>query len=287
MNCKLYRVELEEASPGAEVGVGARAHLRDCAACRKFYEERRALKNLLAGLGTVSAPADFEFRLRARMAAEQASASRRLFFARRFAPGALSIALAACFALTVAVALRFRLFQPTANAPMQSAASPQQVNLPPAPAPSTIRRALSAGEDSGRTKQALAATSDAPAKRDLRRVVARRVTLLRAPKDGTKMAQPSETSGELNAGFAAATVLRAGSTESSSDASSKDVLKPEGTAFAVSVNTSAEPLRLVLRDEQGTARVVAVKSVSFGGQELVGRLGGTATAKVPLREGVW
>ncbi|HEY0079034.1 MAG TPA: hypothetical protein VGB73_10340 [Pyrinomonadaceae bacterium] len=283
MSCKLYRIEIEEASRGAEPGVEARAHLRECAACRKFYEERQSLRNLLAGLGTVSAPADFEFRLRARMAAENGRGSSRPVFWRRFAPGALSIALAACFALTVAVALRFRLFQPPANAPAQSAASIAQVNLPPAPAPDASLRALSTEDDSARTKETFAATGDAVVKRNSMRASTRRVRFVRAPKDGTKMEQPTQTNGELNTGFTAATVLRAGSTESSND-----VLKIERTAFAVPVNTSAEPMRLVLRDEQGMARVVAVKSVSFGGQQLVGRLGHTATtADVPLREGVW
>ncbi|HUE81001.1 MAG TPA: hypothetical protein VMM84_02725 [Pyrinomonadaceae bacterium] len=44
------------------------AHLRACDECQLFFEERLKLRQLVAGLGTVEAPPDFNVRLRARLA---------------------------------------------------------------------------------------------------------------------------------------------------------------------------------------------------------------------------
>ncbi|MGB8508804.1 MAG: hypothetical protein WCD76_10385, partial [Pyrinomonadaceae bacterium] len=69
MNCKRYMLEMEEASGGAGLSREARAHLRACRHCLDFYERGESLSRLVGGLEKVVAPPDFEFRLRARMAA--------------------------------------------------------------------------------------------------------------------------------------------------------------------------------------------------------------------------
>ena len=75
-------------------------------------EERLALRRLVGALGTVPAPPDFDFRLRARLAAVKGANDHRL--ARHgFAPGHAAIALAASFALVVALAVAFK--QMTSN----------------------------------------------------------------------------------------------------------------------------------------------------------------------------
>ena len=48
----------------------ATEHLRECAACREFHEQQTKLRQIVGSLGTVDAPADFDFRLRARLAAD-------------------------------------------------------------------------------------------------------------------------------------------------------------------------------------------------------------------------
>ena len=43
-------------------------HLKECLACREFHQTQTKLRQMVGSLGTVSAPADFDFRLRARLA---------------------------------------------------------------------------------------------------------------------------------------------------------------------------------------------------------------------------
>jgi hypothetical protein len=113
IDCQVVRGKIEEAEldqyPSDEVA----AHLRACELCRDFQKERAVLKQLLGSLGMVSAPADFDFRLRARLAASN-KARRRSLFGFLPAPGVPAIALAASFAVLVAAAVIFKQVTPTA-----------------------------------------------------------------------------------------------------------------------------------------------------------------------------
>jgi hypothetical protein len=72
--CKTIRREIDDAAPDQELIGAVAEHLHGCAECRTFHAERRALHGLMAGLETVGAPSDFDFRLRARLAREKSSA---------------------------------------------------------------------------------------------------------------------------------------------------------------------------------------------------------------------
>ena len=67
-NCEVVRRELDELTMGEACSTAATEHLRDCASCREFYEQQTKLRQIVRSLGTVEAPADFDFRLRARLA---------------------------------------------------------------------------------------------------------------------------------------------------------------------------------------------------------------------------
>ncbi len=67
-NCKLIRRELDELMLGEAWSSDATEHLRECASCREFHEQQTKLRQIVGSLGTVEAPADFDFRLRARLA---------------------------------------------------------------------------------------------------------------------------------------------------------------------------------------------------------------------------
>lgn len=64
----MIRRELDELMPGDTSSVAVVEHLQECAACREFNEKQTRLRQMVGSLGTVSAPADFDFRLRARLA---------------------------------------------------------------------------------------------------------------------------------------------------------------------------------------------------------------------------
>ena len=71
--CKMIRREIDEATLDARLTLEASEHLSKCDECRRFHDDRRLLRGLMANLETVGAPADFDFRLRARMAREKPS----------------------------------------------------------------------------------------------------------------------------------------------------------------------------------------------------------------------
>ena len=114
MNCQVCRVEIEEGELGQRLSDGAQAHLDACHACRRFRDERFKLREMIGGLESVKTPADFDYRLRARLAAER-SLPRRMQWLPTFAPGAQAIALAATFVLLVGATAFLRGIIPGAS----------------------------------------------------------------------------------------------------------------------------------------------------------------------------
>ena len=66
-NCKQIRRELDELMLGEAWSAAATGHLSECAECREFHVQQTKLRKIVGSLGTVEAPADFDFRLRARL----------------------------------------------------------------------------------------------------------------------------------------------------------------------------------------------------------------------------
>lgn len=110
MNCRGFRREIEEAEAGRRLSDEARYHLAECVSCRTFHDEHHALIRIMGTLEMVSVPPDFEFRLRSRLSTAPPSTGLRLHRIGRslLAPGFVSIALAASFALIVASVLLFK-----------------------------------------------------------------------------------------------------------------------------------------------------------------------------------
>src|SRR5919201_774481 len=72
MNCQTIRAAIETTPRHEPLSEGARRHLTGCDGCREYADELGALFALLNAVPRVTAPADFDFRLRARIAAAQA-----------------------------------------------------------------------------------------------------------------------------------------------------------------------------------------------------------------------
>src|SRR5713101_6040865 len=79
MECRATRQEIDES--GGQLSAQALRHVASCAACLAFQNERARLRELLTSLEPVTAPADFDFRLRARIAVQKESVGPRSFFA--------------------------------------------------------------------------------------------------------------------------------------------------------------------------------------------------------------
>lgn len=91
LECRFTRQHIDELGLGERPSERATAHLSLCAGCRDFRAERNELRQLVGSLEPVVAPADFEMRLRARIAREQ-SPTREPLFARLIRTPALAAA---------------------------------------------------------------------------------------------------------------------------------------------------------------------------------------------------
>jgi len=117
MNCKQTREAVDSSSRRAEYGGAANSHLSGCADCRRHADETDSLLALLKAQPRVEAPADFEFRLRARIAraeAEQLSSAGvrggvwERFLAQTFSWGQAATAMAAVGLVVLVSTVYFR-----------------------------------------------------------------------------------------------------------------------------------------------------------------------------------
>src|ERR1041384_4417201 len=127
-NCEVVRQELDELMLGETLSAAATEHLRECAECREFNEKQTRLRQIVGSLGTVSAPPDFDFRLRARLANGATGAAFHFWpLARK------GLAFVAVLLVFVMGALRRRsVFSQPVQSPQ---VSPEQQNTAPAPQP--------------------------------------------------------------------------------------------------------------------------------------------------------
>ncbi|HEY1403420.1 MAG TPA: hypothetical protein VGB05_04785, partial [Pyrinomonadaceae bacterium] len=125
----------------------AQAHLTACADCRVLAAERLALRRLIGGLEKISAPADFDFRMRARMASERGVAAPRATWF-NFSPAALSWPLAACLALVVSASLYFQQRRPDTTPTL----SPEQARVA-TPSPQTSIAEVASRNDQTGSKE--------------------------------------------------------------------------------------------------------------------------------------
>lgn len=257
--CKAYRREIDEAADG--VSAGARSHAASCRACGDELRVRESLRALVGGLDRVEAPADFEFRLRARMAASKADGGRGRFGRTRWLYSFAPVAVAACF-VVVSATLYFR--QATRTTPAV-AANPAR-NVEPDRASSNnlqgsnAEPAIKVGEIARVNTTAVAAPkTNKPA----HKMVARAV----------QQAHEVASRNENRAGVTSGTLV--------SSVTGAQVIKP------ISVKASAEPLRLILRDERGGERVVPMRGVSFGSQDFLARGASGRPSVAAEVGGVW
>lgn len=267
-DCKAHREEIEELAGVGRLSAEARAHVNACARCRGLEEERASLRRLVRGLERVEAPADFEFRLRARINARRAGDRRNPF---RPVYGFASIAVAALF-LFVSASLYVKQARRTnTEAAQQQSATKAVAAKVSAPGQGTgVVRGVGTGS---------AGTDLASA--DVH-VLMQSSVLRRKAQTGARASYPArarEAARSVPPGVAGA--------KNSLTAALNSARVIERSPTLIPVDTTAEPLRVVLRDERGAARVVPMRSVSFGSQELIAREGQGRRAAAMEKEGVW
>lgn len=99
MNCQNVKTVIDTTTRREQLHEAVKSHLGGCTECRSYANETRALLALLGAQPRVEAPADFNFKLRARLARAQAEprgslAALENFWARTFSWGQATLATA-------------------------------------------------------------------------------------------------------------------------------------------------------------------------------------------------
>lgn len=96
----MVRLEIDSSELGQRLTKAAETHVAACASCAKFRSERSRLRELIGSLEPVSAPADFDMRLRARIARENQNQARQPWIF-RFVVSTPAIAVAALLVMLI------------------------------------------------------------------------------------------------------------------------------------------------------------------------------------------
>lgn len=230
-NCELTRRELDELMLDETCSSAAMEHLRECAACREFHQTQTKLRQMVGGLGTVAAPPDFVFRLRARLAGESNSASFHYWpLARR----GLAVAAVLIVLATGIVVVRNIMNQPqeviTAN------------SVVPQPAPRPVESPVESPKPTAVNPEEFSAAVPANSPQ--------RIKNQRPAQIAPKNRRPVAT---MDFSFDRADVIN-GSVAAS-------------TAFPI--DASLQSLKVSLDDGRGNARTISVPAISFGSQRVL------------------
>lgn len=285
MDCKAFRQESEELDTGESLSRSAQAHVNSCTGCRTFQAERLSLRQLVGQLGAVSAPPDFDFQLRARLAAAK-SAGNHSFHRARFAPGLKAISVAAAFAVLIAGAIIFKQLQPVQ--------SPQQVATKTAANAPAVNEAQTQNSDNA-SRQSTTAPKDDEAIVPVVATNASKDDGVANTKGGAEktaqvkharnpVAAQSNRSPLISNDIAfggSPTVITPVRPSSTNAASDGEAANP--TAL---LRVSSQPFKVVLHDRQGALRSVSLEPVVFGSQDFLGR---AMQRQQPVSniEGIW
>jgi hypothetical protein len=237
--CELVRRELDELMLDETCSTAALEHLRECGACREFHEKQTKLRQIVGSLGTVAAPADFDFRLRARLANESSSAASPFSFVtwpvlrRGFAAAAVLVVFA-----TGAYLVQNALNRSTTpSAELAKHAPVPVVSETPKPPQAAV-------------------TSNTPKPQDV-------VAVQNKRPQGNRIERPGLVAAVRNKPLATREL-------SSTGAEVIGNAEPVGTSTPFSIDASAlQYFRVSVDDGRGNAKTISVPTISFGSQRLM------------------
>ena len=236
--CEVIRRELDELMLDETCSTATLGHLRECGECREFHEKQTKLRQIVGSLGTVAAPADFDFRLRARLANESSSAASSFGFLAwpSLQRGFAAVAVLVVFAVG-AYLVRNALNQST-TPPVELAKQTPAVRETPKPPAQTVN-----------------VTAEQPKPQDVVVVQHKRPQGNRIDRDGLVAIRnkPLATRELSNTG---AVVF--GNTQ------------PVGTSAAFPIDASSvQFFKFSVDDGRGNAKTISVPTISFGSQRLM------------------
>lgn len=248
MNCRNIRREIEQAGSAGFLSAAALSHLEACAECQTLSRQQTNLQAILSGLGTVEAPGDFDFRLRARLAGEKRMGAHSLPFA-NLSFGLRSTAVAAIL-LLLGSAVLFVAFKSNPNTSVAGVD-----NAAPKPkAPKSAGGNPPAVNANGSSEVAQAPTNG-PKPAGESQFHGRHT-----PKEeGTRREVASNRSGNR---FGARDMSQTGA-----PVLTRDQLAGTYPTAAFPINASYQSLKVSVDDSRGTSRTISLPSVSFGSQK--------------------
>jgi hypothetical protein len=134
--CREVRREIDQSELGQSLSANAAAHVAGCPSCAEFSSQRSRLRELVGALTPVTAPADFDMRLRARIARERDVPRQPFIF--RFVMSTPGIVVAAVLVLVVATIVFISQRRP--QSPRLASGSHNDQVVTPAPAPAVAEK---------------------------------------------------------------------------------------------------------------------------------------------------
>ena len=267
MNCRNVRHEIEEAAAGDLLDSDVNEHLSSCVACKTFFREQTRLQELVASLGTVEAPGDFDFRLRARLAGQKRGGSQP-FALGNFSFG-LRSATVATIVLLIGFALMFVSFRTRPDTPLKASApkiapqlvaNPQETNpiKPKEIGAPEVAQASDEKEGSAVVKTLGSADRKAPKRHVLNGELAL------GEKNRQKSRDLSGTQAE---------VLKA-----------YDQALDAYPTTAFPIDASYQSLKVSVDDGRGSSRTISLPTVSFGSQRSLSQ---SASPLMASARGTW
>jgi hypothetical protein len=244
MECRLAQQEVDQLELRAVLSNQTLAHLASCPACSEFREQRARLRELVGSLSPVTAPADFDLRLRARIAAQRQRATPRTFFTSFVlsTPAMAAAGLVVIMAVSAVWFLQHRADRAPEVASRQSSqpsgGNSKAIGASSATTKENVETGLSEDRSTGATIQSAGEPVQLVSNR-------------RSSPPFIETARPTQagmTSRDLGLGPA------------------HSIKRGEPNAGEVSVTAPLRPMVLSLQDDNGAIRTISLPPVSFGSQ---------------------
>ena len=242
--CRGVRQEIDQSELGQRLSESSESHVIGCASCAAFRAERTRLRELVGSLQPVTAPADFDMRLRARIAREQDQPARPSIFRLFMSTPAIAVAGLIVMVVGGLVWMNQRSGQ-LAGPPPTTTAS----NQPAPEKPATPSGASTKAEAKDNQTVPPAETNKG---RDLSIEDQKLASVPRRNSTRTSSIASAPQSSDFN-------TSRAPSFQMSD------------RAGEVSLTAPVKPMVVTVYDEKGGSRKILLPPVSFGSQRLTDR----------------
>ncbi len=276
-DCRNTLLEIDSNEPAQRLSEKSVAHIAHCSSCREASDQGSSLRRLIAGFETVSAPPDFDMRLRARLASEKRPVAAWINLWRQ-APGVPAFALA--LSLLVIGTLAFYLRPPgtqevagTRERPAQSTGK-TGATKDVTPAATSPANELASGTPATGVQTGSQTAGSSP------------VIPVTAPRETASAFRRAGRGADLN------TVTKGSgiSSREFSQLPASIIKRPTdigpGMSPVVSLSAPAEAVVVSMRDDHGATRTISLPPVSFGSQRLV-QPGYQPVSLISSAKGVW